>query len=229
LAEGLRRVRVPSSDGSSEYSALDDARGLAALVQMGVLEVHVWGALADDAEHPDRLVFDLDPAPELDFAATVLAASALRELLEELGLKSWLKTTGGKGLHVTVPVAPQASWDEIKAFCRSVADELTRRDPERYLATMSKAKRKGKIFVDYLRNSRGATFIAPYSTRAREGAPIAMPIEWDELSPKFVPEIFTVRSAAKVLKARRVDPFATLLKARQKLPSAARRARVLGK
>jgi len=220
LPEGLVRVQVPSSDGNSEYAAISDARALPALVQMGVLEVHLWGALASDAEHPDRLVFDLDPAPELDFKATIAGARALRQLLQELGLKSWLKTTGGKGLHVTVPIIPEAGWDDIKDFCRAIAEELTRRDPERYLATMSKAKRQGKIFIDYLRNGRGATFIAPYSPRAREGAMIAMPIEWDDLSPKFKPEIFTVRSAEKYLSKRRSDPFASLLKARQKLPSA---------
>jgi bifunctional non-homologous end joining protein LigD len=229
LAEGLVRVQVPSSDGKSEYAAIADARGLPALVQMGVLEIHLWGALASNAEHPDRLVFDLDPAPELDFKATIAGARALRELLEELGLQSWVKTTGGKGLHVTVPIVPQAGWDEIKDFCRAVAEELTRREPERYLATMSKAKRKGKIFIDYLRNGRGATFIAPYSTRAREGATIAMPIEWDELTAKFKPELFNVRSAEKYLNQRTVDPFASLLKSRQKLPSATKAARIIGK
>jgi len=229
LAEGLVRVQVPSSDGKSEYAAIADARGLPALVQMGVLEVHLWGALASDAEHPDQLVFDLDPAPELDFKATIAGARALRQLLEELGLKSWVKTTGGKGLHVTVPIVPRAGWDEVKEFCRAVAEELTRRDPERYLATMSKAKRKGKIFVDYLRNGRGATFIAPYSTRAREGATIAMPIEWDELTAKFKPENFNVRSAGKYLKQRSSDPFASLLKCRQKLPSATKTPRSSGK
>ena len=228
LAEGLIRVQVPSSDGNSEYAAVADARGLSALVQMGALEVHVWGALATDPEHPDRLVFDLDPAPDVDFQATIAGARALRELLEELGLQSWVKTTGGKGLHVTVPIMPRAGWDEIKTFCRAVAEELTRREPERYIATMSKAKRKGKIFVDYLRNGRGATFIAPYSPRAREGALIAMPVEWADLSPKFKPERFSVRSAARYLESRSSDPFAALSKARQKLPSAAKVARALG-
>jgi len=228
LAEGLTRVQVPSSDGIAEYAAVADARGLTALVQMGALEVHIWGALASEPERPDRLVFDLDPAPELDFQATVAGARALRELLEELGLQSWVKTTGGKGLHVTVPIVPRACWDEVKAFCKAVAEELTRREPERYLATMSKAKRQGKIFVDYLRNGRGATFIAPYSARAREGALIAMPIEWDDLSAKFKPERFSVRSAAQYLGRRTSDPFAALSKARQKLPSAAKGARILG-
>jgi bifunctional non-homologous end joining protein LigD len=219
LAAGLQRVQVPSSDGDSEYAALADARGLPALVQMGVLEVHIWGAKVPDAEHPDQLVFDLDPDPELAFKEVIAAAHHARGLLEELGLKSWLKTTGGKGLHVTVPILPRASWDEAKEFCRAIAEELTRRHPDRYLATMSKAKRRGKIFIDYLRNGRGATFIAPYSPRAREGAGIAMPIEWDQLNARFDPQSFTVRSAAKYLAKRRRDPFASLLEARQRLPT----------
>jgi bifunctional non-homologous end joining protein LigD len=218
LAEGLSRVTVKSSEGTAEYAAIDDERGLRALVQMGVLEVHIWGALATDSERPDRLVFDLDPDTEVKFSEVIAGAHAVRELLEELGLKSWLKTTGGKGLHVTVPIAPEHGWDEIKEFCQYVAQEITRRDPERYVATMSKAKRRGKIFVDYLRNGRGATFIAPYSPRAREGAAIAMPVSWDELSGKFKPETFTVQTAEKHLAARKSDPFASMLKSRQKLP-----------
>ncbi|HWZ93526.1 MAG TPA: non-homologous end-joining DNA ligase, partial [Polyangiaceae bacterium] len=191
LGEGLYRVTVKSSDGTDEYAAIEDARGLLALVQMGALELHIWGALADDSERPDRLVFDLDPDPELKFSEVITGARALRALLDELGLKSWIKTTGGKGLHVTVPIQPEHGWDEVRAFCQHVAQELTRREPERYVATMSKAKRHGKIFVDYLRNARGATFVAPYSSRAREGATVAMPIAWDDLSGKFRPESFT--------------------------------------
>ncbi|MEO6599427.1 MAG: DNA ligase D [Polyangiaceae bacterium] len=221
LADGLMRVKVPSSDGQDDYAAIEDARGLQALVQMSALEVHIWGALASNPEHPDLLVFDLDPDVDLDFKEVVVAAHATRALLEELGLNSWVKTTGGKGLHVTVPITPGAGWDEVKAFCRAVAEELARREPERYVATMSKAKRRGKTFIDYLRNGRGATFIAPYSSRAREGAGIAMPIEWDELTPKFKPERFSVRSAQSYLSKRTADPFASLLKAHQKLPSVA--------
>ncbi|HEY5376031.1 MAG TPA: DNA ligase D [Polyangiaceae bacterium] len=218
LGEGLVRVKVPSSDGPSEYAAIADARGLAALVQMGALEVHIWGALASDASHPDRLVFDLDPAPGLAFKDVVAGARAMRALLLEYELKSWVKTTGGKGLHVTVPIEPEQDWDTVKAFCRNVAEELARRHPEQYVATMSKAKRTGKIFIDYLRNGRGATFIAPYSPRAREGATIAWPVEWQELTAKFQPETFNVRSAKKLLAKQRRDPFAPLLKLHQPLP-----------
>ncbi len=219
LGEGLTRVQAPSSEGSSEYAAIEDARGLQSLVQMGALELHIWGALAPDAEHPDRLVFDLDPAPDLDFKAVIAGARALRELLEEHDLKSWLKTTGGKGLHITVPIQPSGDWDAVKAFCRGIAEELTARDPERYLATMSKAKRTGKIFIDYLRNSRGATFVAPYSSRAREGAGVAWPVAWDELTARFKPEAFNVRSVKQVLAKRSTDPFASMLKCQQRLPS----------
>lgn len=219
LADGLIRVQVPSSDGNSEYATIDDERGLWGLAQMGVLEAHIWGAHAEDAEHPDQLVFDLDPDPSVGFGEVMKAARAVRQLLEdEYGLKSWLKTTGGKGLHVTVPITPRADWDEAKAFCREVAEELTRRDPERYIATMSKAKRKGKIFIDYLRNARGQTFVAPYSPRAREAAGIAMPIEWEQLTAKLEPSAFNVRSAAKYLAKRKTDPFASLLKKKQQLP-----------
>jgi bifunctional non-homologous end joining protein LigD len=219
LGEGLRRIAVPSSDGAAEYAAIEDARGLQSLVQMGALELHIGGSLADDAEHPDRLVFDLDPDVGLDFKDVIAGARSLRALLEEYGLQSWLKTTGGKGLHVTVPIAPKADWDTVKEFCRGVAGELTRREPDRYLATMSKAKRQGKIFVDYLRNGRGATSVAPYSARAREGATVAMPVDWSDLTAKFKPSAFTVRSAAKYLERRARDPFAALLACHQSLPS----------
>jgi bifunctional non-homologous end joining protein LigD len=218
LAEGLGRVTVKSSEGTAEYAVIRAARGLQALAQMSVLEVHIWGALESDSEHPDRLVYDLDPDPEMKFGDVIAGARAVRALLKELGLESWVKTTGGKGLHVTVPILPERGWDEIKAFCQHVAQELARREPERYVATMSKAKRRGKIFIDYLRNARGATFVAPYSPRARPGAGVAMPIAWADLSAKFMPEKFTVQSARNYLSARKVDPFAAMLKARQKLP-----------
>jgi bifunctional non-homologous end joining protein LigD len=221
LAQGLRRVTVHASEGKAEYAAIEDERGLLSLVQMGVLEVHIWGARADDSEHPDQLVFDLDPDTGLPFKDVIAAARDMRALLQEYQLESWLKTTGGKGLHVTVPITPRADWDEVKTFCRKLAEELVTRSPERYLASMSKAKRKGKVFIDYLRNGRGQTFVAPYSTRARAGAGIAMPVAWDELSAKFNPEAFNVRSAEKYLAMRKNDPFVSLLVAKQQLPHAA--------
>jgi len=218
LAAGLAHVRVKSSDGNADYAAIEDERGLRALVQMSVLEVHIWGALAEDSERPDRLVFDLDPAPDLKFADVIQGAREVRAFLKQLGLESWVKTTGGKGLHVTVPIIADKGWDEVKAFCQRVAQELAARSPDRYVATMSKAKRTGKIFIDYLRNGRGATFVAPYSPRAREGAGVAMPVSWEELTAKFRPDAFNVRTVAKKLAVRKRDPFAPLLKCEQALP-----------
>lgn len=218
LAAGLTHVKVKSADGNADYAALEDERGLRGLVQMGVLETHIWGALASDSERPDRLVFDLDPAPDLAFADVIHGAREVRAFLKELGLESWVKTTGGKGLHVTVPITPDKGWDEIKAFCQHVAQELAAKSPEKYVATMSKAKRTGKIFIDYLRNGRGATFIAPYSPRAREGAGVAMPIAWEELTAKFKPEVFNVRALMKKPPTRKQDPFASMLECDQALP-----------
>ena len=166
-SEHLRQVNV-SASGPAEYNlTIVDTASLVALVQMGVLEIHAWGCLSRQLEKPDRLIFDLDPDPGVEWPEVVRAARELRLLLEELDLESFLKTTGGKGLHVVVPVVPRMDWDEAKAFCHAVADFMVRGAPDRYIATMSKAARKGKIFVDYLRNGRGATAVAAYSTRAR--------------------------------------------------------------
>src|SRR5690606_17087857 len=137
------------------------------LVQLGALELHVWGARDDRLERPDRLVFDLDPDTSLPFARVIEAARRVRERLAEVGLESFVKTTGGKGLHVVAPVARRSGWDEVKGFCRAVAVDLATREPRRYVANMAKAKRRGKVFIDYLRNGRGATAIAPFSARAR--------------------------------------------------------------
>ena len=156
-SDHLRRFEVVEKQ--KEYLALYDLAGLIFLVQMGVLEIHIWGSQADHFEKPDRLILDLDPDPAVDWSHVVTAAKEVRLLLEEIGLVSFVKTTGGKGLHVVVPIRRRTDWDEAKAFCRAVADFLVAAAPDRYIATMSKAARKGKIFVDYLRNDRGATAI----------------------------------------------------------------------
>ena len=168
LPDGVRPIPIADKDGQAQYTAIDDVVGLLGLVQMGVLEIHTWGAHADNPEKPDLLVFDLDPDPELSWAKVVDAAKLLRARLEALDLQSFVKTTGGKGLHVCVPVARRLDWDRAKEFCRRFSERIVREDPDHYVATMSKARRKGKIFIDFFRNSRGATFIAPYSTRAPE-------------------------------------------------------------
>src|SRR3954463_4818677 len=146
---------------SISYLSVSDVSGLLALVQMGVLEIHVWGSKIPDFEKPDRLIFDLDPDPSVDWPHVIAAAKEVRLLLKELGLVSFLKTTGGKGLHIVVPVQRRTSWEDAKTFCQAVADLLVMAAPDRYIAKMSKAARKNKIFVDYLRNDQGSTAVAP--------------------------------------------------------------------
>jgi bifunctional non-homologous end joining protein LigD len=216
---GLRSIAIREKEGKSPYSVIDDATGLFGLVQLGSLEIHTWGSRADDFEHPDILVFDLDPDPSLDYSAVIAGAHAVRAVFEPAKLETFVKTTGGKGLHVCVPIAPGLSWDEVKAFTGHVAQAMAERAPELYVATQSKARRHGKVFIDYLRNARGATFIAPYSTRARENAPIATPLEWDELSPKLRPDHFNLRNIAQRLAKLTHDPFERLARIEQRLPT----------
>ncbi len=215
--KGLRSIPIREKEGKSAYSVLDDAQGLFSLVQLGALEIHTWGSRADDFEHPDLLVFDLDPDPSVDYSAVIAGARAVREVFEHAGLETFVKTTGGKGLHVCLPIQPSLSWDEAKDFTGRVARAISERSPGLYVATQSKAKRKGKTFIDYLRNGRGATFVAPYSTRAREGAPIAVPLEWDELSPKLPPDHFNLRNVRKRLSLLKQDPFERMSQMAQRL------------
>jgi bifunctional non-homologous end joining protein LigD len=203
---------------------IDDVMGLMSLVQLGVLEIHTWGSTSEDVEHPDLLVIDLDPDPAVSFTRVVDAARLVRDRFDEMGLSSFVKTTGGKGLHVCVPVTPRLDWTAAKELCRRFAELIVRSDPKGFVATMSKSKRHGKIFVDYLRNGRGATFIAPYSTRARAGAPVATPLDWSELEDGIDPLAFDVRSVPDRLRAQKVDPWARLPKLRQELGPAALRA-----
>jgi bifunctional non-homologous end joining protein LigD len=214
---GLRSIDIREKEGKAPYSVIDDADGLFGLVQLGALEIHTWGSRADNFEHPDILVFDLDPDPSVEYEAVIKAAQTLRKVFEQAKLETFVKTTGGKGLHVCVPVAPDLDWDQAKDFTGRLAEAMAKSSPELYVATVSKAKRKGKIFIDYLRNGRGATFIAPYSTRARENAPLAVPLEWDELSPRLPPDHFTLRNVAKRLTRLRADPFERLTHIKQHL------------
>ena len=187
---------------------------------MGVLEIHVWGSRAEQLEKPDRLIFDLDPDPSVDWHEVIIAAREVRHLLEELGLVSFLKTTGGKGLHLVVPVQPRTEWDEAKAFCRAVADFMVLAAPDRFIATMSKAARKGKIFIDYLRNARGSTAVAPYSSRARPGATVSAPIAWDELTANLHSDHFTIENLPDRLSRLKKDPWADMAKTKQSITAA---------
>jgi len=222
----VRRGEVPEldEDGTATYLEVDDLRGLLSLVQLGVLELHTWGARRDRLERPDRMVLDLDPDPSLPFSAVNQAALRLRDRLGELELESFVKTTGGKGLHVVVPLVRRHSWDEVREFARGIAEELERAAPERYLAHSAKADRAGKIFVDYLRNSWSASAVAAYSTRARPGAPVSVPLAWEELTDELDPGALNLSTVPARLKGRRADPWKEYGRTRQWIRKEARQA-----
>ena len=219
--DSVLRVPVPEANGEvAQYVAIDSLPGLIALVQFGVLEFHVWGSRLDDLERPDRLVFDLDPGPRVQWTDVVTSTRTLGETLEGLGLPAFLKTTGGKGLHVEVPIVPEHDWETVKMFTQAVAQRVARGDPGRYTLNASKSKRSGRIFLDYLRNGRGATAVTAYSTRARKGAPVATPVRWDELGPRLSPDRYNVRNLRRRLAALGEDPWHAFEKSRASLTSA---------
>jgi bifunctional non-homologous end joining protein LigD len=200
LGADVRPFEFKNKGKTYEYLYIEDEKGLLGLVQMGAVELHPWGAAIDSIDRPDRMIFDLDPAPEIPFDALKLAAQDLRQRLQRKGLESSLKCTGGKGLHVTVPLAGKDSWATVKSFAAALADEMVAAAPEAYIATMSKAKRTGKIFIDYFRNDYTATAIADYAVRARPGAPVALPIDWKELKHLESPAQFTMKDVLTRLK-----------------------------
>lgn len=204
--------------GSEDYLFLDDAAGIRACVQMGTIEFHAWGSRADDVESPDRMIFDLDPDEGLDFDHVKRAAHTVHKRLTEIGLMSYPMLTGGKGVHVIVPLLTGHSWDAHKDFAQRFAGALAAAEPERFTATMSKAKRKGKIFIDWLRNQRGSTAIAPYSARARSGAPVAVPISWRELAEAETARAFSISDQKELLKRARSNELKGWGIARQSLP-----------
>lgn len=199
------------------YPAIRDLAGLIGLTQMGTLEIHIWGCKAAKIMTPDRIVFDVDPDEGLPWTDAIATAFEIRDRLKDIGLESFLKTTGGKGLHVAAPIAPKHDWDTVKDFTKAFATAMMRDSPGRYVVTVSKKARKGKIFIDYLRNGYGATFVAPYSPRARPNAPISMPIEWKELTPALRSDHFRLDDAAGRLAALKRDPWRDMLKLRQSI------------
>ncbi len=205
LGPDVRSCEFRNKGKKYEYLYIEDEKGLLELVQMGGIELHPWGASIDAIDYPDRLIFDLDPAPEVTFAALKLAAQDLRQRLHGKGLECRLKCTGGKGLHVIVPLAGQDEWGAVKAFAGSLAEEMVGAAPDAYVATMAKAKRTGKVFIDYFRNDYTATAIADYAVRARPGTPVAMPVEWRELKTLESASQFTMKEALKRLKGKRPD------------------------
>ena len=196
---------IREKDGDiADYIYVDSAEGIISAAQVGALELHVWGATIDDIEHPDRMVFDLDPAPEVDFKAVRDAAKELGAILKKAGLDSVPLVTGGKGIHVIVPLSGKNDWEDVKGFASNFARSLAIAAPDRFIATASKEKRKGLIFVDWLRNERGATAIAPYSPRAKKGAPVAMPLSWAELTRVKSAAAYNIENALARLKK---DPW----------------------
>lgn len=222
--ETLHGVRIKEGRGYANYISIHDLAGLVSLVQMGVLEVHPWGSRDDDPEKPDRLIFDLDPDPAVGWDEVREGAARVREVLELAGLQSFLRTSGGKGLHVVAPISRRHDWDEVKNFSHAVADHVSREQPEKYLATMSKARRKGRIFVDYLRNSRGATAVASYSSRAKPRAPVATPLRWDELKKIDRADAFTIRDIPKRLSSLKKDPWEGFFEISQSITAKSKKA-----
>jgi bifunctional non-homologous end joining protein LigD len=205
--------------GGQPYLAIDDAQGLIALTQISAIELHPWGAAETDPLRPDRIVFDLDPGEGVPFADVVTAAVEVRERLKKLKLTSFCRTTGGKGLHVVVPLRPEAAWEPVKLFCRAFAETMAQDAPDRYLAHLKIADRTGRILVDWLRNGLGATAVSSYCPRARPGAGVATPLTWSEVKPQLDPGAFTVRTVPKRLEKQKRDPWLDWVKVDQGLPN----------
>ncbi|MGB0125599.1 MAG: DNA ligase D [Silvibacterium sp.] len=216
-------VKSKSSGATEQYITIDNAKGLIGLAQMGVLEVHPWGSRNDALETPDQLIFDLDPDEAVAWKQLVKSAVEVRGLLEQLGLESFVKSTGGKGLHVVAPIKPQREWSEVKAFAHSFVRMMEAANPKLYLTKMTKAARKNRIYLDYLRNERGATAVAPYSPRARRGVHVSMPLSWDELKKTDRPK-FAVANFDQWKTRLRRDPWAKMETLRQTLTAQAVRA-----
>ncbi len=210
LGAHVRTFEFKNKGKTFEYLYIEDEKGLLEIVQMGGIELHPWGATVGAIDYPDRMIFDLDPAPEVPFEALKLAAQDLKQRLGRTGLKSSLKCTGGKGLHVTVPLAGKDKWAAVKSFAGSLVEEMVAAVPQAYIATMSKAKRTGKTFLDYSRNDYTAPAVADYSARARPGAPVALPIAWKELKNLKSADQFTIKDVLKRAKSVRLPPGQTL-------------------
>jgi bifunctional non-homologous end joining protein LigD len=218
LPPGFGGIDVPNKKTGvlEPYITLDTPEAVAGLAQMGVLEVHPWGSSNDDLEHPDRLIFDLDPDESLPWNALTDAAAEVRSRLRKAGLTSFLKTTGGKGLHIVAPIEPQHDWSEIKQLAHDFVLAMERDNPTLYLTKMTKAARKGKIYLDYLRNERGATAVAPFSPRARLGAPVSLPLPWKDLELTQRPT-FSVKTFSDWKSRLSSDPWKTMLTMHQQI------------
>ncbi|MBT2767279.1 DNA ligase D [Stenotrophomonas sp. ISL-67] len=219
LGDAVEAIPLEQKSGREDYLYIEDAEGLLQLVQMNTLELHPWGATVDDPEHPDRLVFDLDPGEGVTWIAIKAAARDVRDRLQELGLESFVRLSGGKGLHVVVPLKPKADWAQAKDFCESFAQAMAEHAPDRYVATMSKAKRSGVIFIDWLRNARGATSVCSWSLRARPSAGVAVPLRWEELGRITAADAFPLPKALQRAGKLKQDPWEGIDQIKQVLPT----------
>jgi bifunctional non-homologous end joining protein LigD len=219
----LNLVPIKEKGKTVHYVAVKNVADLVSLVQLGALEIHAWGSRIDDVERPDRLVFDLDPDTSVAWPRVVESAQQLRQYLRDLGLESFLKTTGGKGLHLVVPIMRRMDWTEASAICRRIAETAATADPQRYTFNLSKAARKGRIFIDYLRNKRGSISVAPYSTRSRPDATVSAPLNWDELDNDLHSDHFRVYNLPARLDSLRKDPWQDIFTAKQRVTAAAKK------
>jgi bifunctional non-homologous end joining protein LigD len=213
----LKKTVIKEKHNTAPYIMATKKSDLLHLVQAGVIEIHPWGSKKDKIELPDRITFDLDPAPNVPWSKVVSGAFYVRDFLTDLGLKCFVKTTGGKGLHIVVPIIRKHSWDDIKLYCKAIAVQLAKMQPDLFIAVMSKEKRIGKIFIDYLRNSRGATAVAPYSLRAHKDAPISTPLTWAELKNIKSSAQFNILNINQRLEKLTSDPWADFFKCRQQI------------
>jgi bifunctional non-homologous end joining protein LigD len=215
----VKQIPIEEKDGHFEdYLYFEDIRGLLACVQMGTIEFHGWGSKVDKVEYPDRLVFDLDPDVGLDFGNVKEAALLLRELLKGLGLESWPLLSGGKGMHVVVPLDASKDWPTVKSFAERFSRAISEAEPRMFTANIRKEQRKGRIFLDWLRNQRGATAVMPYSARGREGAPVSAPVAWSELDDFDSGHHFSIGDVDELLKRAKSKLLKGWGQANQALP-----------
>jgi bifunctional non-homologous end joining protein LigD len=217
----LRRVRIREKTKIGEYLVADNIEAIVSLAQMGIVEIHTWNSTDDDIERPNRIILDIDPGPQVSWTQVVTAAKVVRDVLKTLGLDSWAKTTGGRGLHVVAPIKPERDWSEVLAFARDVAEAVERTDADLYTTTFAKAGREDKLLIDYLRNNRTNTAVSAFSTRARPGARVSMPVTWRDL---VGPERWTMLTVPTRLKRAKTDPWAGYWASKQRLSATAIKA-----
>lgn len=218
LLPGIYNIEISEKNKNENYIYIKDQQGLMSLVQMDVLEIHIWNCHVNELEKPDMIVFDLDPAEDVNWNRVIETAKDIRKQLQLIHLTSFIKTSGGKGLHIVIPIKPKINWSEIADFAHAFTDYLVSQNPNEYIGTMSKFKRKGKIFIDYIRNTRGSTTVAPYSTRARPNAVVSTPLDWKELKSNITADRYTINNLFRRLSNLKSDPWQDYFKIEQELP-----------